>query len=63
MTMELTVEQRNVYGKTVFYPICQLSTALARIAKTKTLTTENLVILTNAGFDSEVKGCDSRIFK
>ena len=41
----LVVEIRNVYGNDLLYPVCGLSKALCKIAKTKTLTADTIFIV------------------
>ena len=41
----LVVEIPNVYGNDLLYPVCGLSKALCKIAKTKTLTADTIFII------------------
>lgn len=43
----LVVEIKNVYGNDLLYPICPLSKALCKIAKTKTLNADTIFIIRN----------------
>jgi hypothetical protein len=40
--MNITVEVRDVYGQTVFYPMCDKAKLFAQIAGTKTVTPDTL---------------------
>lgn len=47
---EVIVKMSSVYGKAVYYPVCDRAKALAKIAKTKTLTVDVLRLLPTLGF-------------
>ena len=48
--MELTFDQKTVYGNVLFYPTNQLSKAVTAIAGRKTLSLNDLIKLSDAGF-------------
>ena len=48
--MQITVEVKNVYGVTTYYPICQAAQAFAAIAGTKTLTPATLKQIKALGY-------------
>jgi hypothetical protein len=48
--MNIEVEVRDVYGQTVFYPMCNTAKLFAQIAGTKTLTTDVLNKIKELGY-------------
>ena len=52
---KITVELKSVYGRELFYPVCDNAKRFAKIAKTKTLLEEDLVLIQLCGFDIEFK--------
>jgi hypothetical protein len=40
--MNITIEVRDVYGQTMYYPVCDKAKLFAQIAGTKTLTQDTL---------------------
>ena len=50
MSKSITVQPREIYGKTTYYPACDLSRTLCDIAGTKTVTSEMIRILKRDGF-------------
>lgn len=36
--MKITIEVKNVYGNTLYYPVCEQAKLFAKIAETTTLT-------------------------
>ena len=46
----ILIERKTVYGKDIFYPVCEVSGMFCEIARTKTLTDDMLCIIKNAGF-------------
>ena len=48
--MNIEVEVRDVYGQTVFYPMCNTAKLFAQIAGTKTLTTDVLNKIRELGY-------------
>ena len=53
--MKITVEARDVYGTTKYYPICDRAKFFASMAKTKTLTLYTLEKIKALGYEIEVK--------
>jgi hypothetical protein len=53
--MKITIERRDQYGAPVYHPIDDAAKAFARIAKTKTLTPDALVMIRALGYEIEVK--------
>jgi hypothetical protein len=47
---EITVEIRDVYGKTKFYPYCEDAKVFARIAGTTTLSEQNIRRIMQLGY-------------
>ena len=62
--MEIQVFIKNVYGNKFFYPKCKIAKSFSDIAKTKTLSIENLKTIASMGYRSEErrvgKECRSR---
>jgi hypothetical protein len=50
MNTNINVEVRDVYGQTVFYPMCDKAKLFAQIAGTKTLTTDVLNKIRELGY-------------
>lgn len=48
--MTLTLKQRDIYGKTTFYPSCDKSNVFASMLRQKTLTTKDLSNIELLGF-------------
>jgi hypothetical protein len=53
--MKITVEVRDVYGTTKYYPMCDRAKFFASIAETKTLTPHALEKIKALGYEIEVK--------
>ena len=49
--MSIKISIKNVYGNWLFYPECKISKGIAAIAKSKTLTKDNLDILKSIGYE------------
>ena len=49
--MSIKISIKNVYGNWLFYPECKISKGIAAIAKSKTLTKDNLDILQSIGYE------------
>tara|TARA_Y100000114_G_scaffold30663_1_gene26266 strand:+ start:304 stop:495 length:192 start_codon:yes stop_codon:yes gene_type:complete len=49
--MIINISVKNVYGNWLFYPECKISKGIAAIAKSKTLTKDNLDILKSIGYE------------
>lgn len=47
----IQVKLKNVYGKTLIYPVCPNAKRFAQLANTTTLTVESLRIIEKLGFD------------
>lgn len=52
--MNIQVIIKNVYGNQLIYPKCDTSKAFSNIAKTKTLSIENLKTISSMGYQVEV---------
>ena len=52
--MNIQVFIKNVYGNQLIYPKCDISKAFSNIAKTKTLSIENLKTISQMGYQVEV---------
>ena len=50
----IKIEQRDVYGNRVFYPVCDNAKAFATIAKSKTLTRDTLQKIKALGYEIQV---------
>ena len=48
--MEIRIVMRTVYGHKMYYPNCQRSSKIAELLKKKTLSRDNLGLLTDIGF-------------
>ena len=53
--MNIQIEIKNHYGNTMYYPACDKSRLLARLAGTKTLTPESLRTIKELGYNVQVK--------
>ena len=52
--MKIEIIIKNVYGNQLIYPNCDISKAFSNIAKTKTLSIQNLKTISKMGYDVEV---------
>jgi len=52
--MKIEIIIKNVYGNKLIYPNCDMAKAFSNIAKTKTLSIENLKTISKMGYDVEV---------
>jgi len=52
--MNIQVFIKNVYGNSFFYPKCEIAKAFSNIAKTKTLSIENLKTISSMGYHIQV---------
>jgi hypothetical protein len=50
-SMKIQIEIRSQYGNTLAYPMCQAAKLFARIAGTKTLSSQSLKDIQALGFD------------
>ena len=57
--MELNVYIKNNYGRETVYPVCEAAHALARIARTTTLTRDTIREAKQLGFTFRVSRRDS----
>jgi hypothetical protein len=53
--MIIEVEVKNVYGKDIFYPLCNQAILFARLASTKTLTLDALNTIKALGYEVAVQ--------
>ena len=53
--MNIQIEIKNHYGNTMYYPACDKSRLLARLAGTKTLTPESIHTVKELGYNVQVK--------
>lgn len=53
--MQITVEERSVYGKLLYYPVNSLAIAIAKVAKVKTLSISDLTSLRDIGLEIVVQ--------
>jgi hypothetical protein len=51
--MKILVQQRNVYGNTLIYPICEKAKVFAELTGHKTLSLGNLKSIKNLGYKVE----------
>jgi len=52
--MKIQVFIKNVYGNKFFYPKCKIAKSFSDIAKTKTLSIENLNTIASMGYDVQL---------
>jgi hypothetical protein len=50
MSQGITVEKRDVYGQTKYYPLCDKAKLFAAIAGTKTLTEPTIISIVALGY-------------
>lgn len=53
--MHIEIEVKSHYGNTLYYPVCDKSILLARLAGTKTLTLESILTIKELGYNIKVK--------
>jgi len=53
--MDIQIEVKTHYGNTMYYPACEKSSLLARLAGTKTLTPEAIRTIKELGYNVQVK--------
>jgi hypothetical protein len=51
--MKILIKFKEVYGKQVAYPACDNAKLFAKLANTKTLTSEALRVIGDLGYDIE----------
>ncbi len=49
----IRISPKDVYGNTLYYPVCDKAKAFAKLTQTKTLTPEHLRIIRALGFTHE----------
>lgn len=52
--MKITIEQKTVYGNILFYPGCEQSKLLAKLANKKTLTRSDINIIKALGYEINI---------
>jgi len=52
--MEITIIQKTLYGRIVFYPACETAELFAQLTETRTLTQEALKIIKDLGYTIKV---------
>ena len=55
--MECIFESKNVYGKEIFYPVCETSQIIASLSGTKTLTPETIALAKLLGYTFKQEEC------
>ena len=55
MEKRIIVRPENVYGRTLYYPVCDISKMFLKIQGGKTLSFNTISVLTDADFNIEVK--------
>jgi len=53
--MELTIEAKDVYGRTLYYPACEKAQLFAKLIDKKTLTPETIEIVKKLGYNINMK--------
>jgi hypothetical protein len=53
--MKIIIEQKQVYGKTLFYPVCQTAKIFSDLTRTKTLDRSQLQKIKSLGYSIELK--------
>ena len=53
--MKIIIEQKQVYGKTMFYPVCQTAQIFSDLTRTKTLDRFQLQKIQGLGYSIELK--------
>ena len=59
MSASIAIEVRHVYGVPTIYPACPTASLLARLAGTKTITSDALRIIRELGYTVQVKAPDT----
>lgn len=52
--MKIQVKVKNVYGNEMIYPVCASAQAFAELARQKTLTHRELMVIKRLGYTIEV---------
>jgi hypothetical protein len=53
--MRIIIEQKQVYGKTLYYPICETAQIFSSLTKTRTLDRFQLQKIKSLGYSIELK--------
>ena len=53
--MKIIIEQKQVYGKTLFYPVCKTAQIFSDLTKTRTLDRFQLKKIQSLGYSIELK--------
>ena len=53
--MKIIIEQKQVYGKTLFYPVCETAQIFSSLTKTRTLDRFQLQKIQGLGYSIELK--------
>jgi len=53
--MKIIIEQKQVYGKTLFYPVCETAQIFSSLTKTRTLDRYSLQKIKSLGYSIELK--------
>jgi len=53
--MKIIIEQKQVYGKTLYYPICETAQIFSSLTKTRTLDRFQLQKIKSLGYSIELK--------
>jgi len=53
--MEITIEAKDVYGRTLYYPACEKAQLFAKLIDKKTLTPETIEIVKKLGYTINMK--------
>lgn len=53
--MKIIIEQKQVYGKTMYYPVCETAQIFSSLTKTRTLDRYSLQKIKSLGYSIEVK--------
>lgn len=54
--IKVFVTIKNVYGREMIYPACPVTEIIASIAKTKTLSDNDIVAIKKLGYEIAIKG-------
>ena len=52
---EITIESRDVYGRTLYYPACKKAELFAQLIDKKTLTPETIKIVEELGYTINIQ--------
>ncbi len=58
MGLTIKIQPKNVYGKTMYYPMCKNALSFCALLGTKTLTLENLRVIRELGFTHVIEAAD-----